>query len=201
MSSQILIRWSGLASILGGALWITGAVLTASRPRGCIGDECAFRPMRETGPLDATLFLLAVLLLAVGVAGLVIRARNAGRFGRLGRIGLVASAVGVAVLIISSLVQAIFFGGDFLLMPYFVIPGGLALVVGFLLLGLAILRARVLPRWAAGLLVVGAMAMLGFNDQNAQVLLAIPFGVAWVAVGYALWVGRGESTVQPTFET
>ncbi len=201
MSSQNLIRGSGMTSILGGVLWIAGAVLTASKPRGCIGDECAFRPMREGGPLDATLFLLAVLFLAVGVAGLVIRAQKAGRFGRLGWIGLVASVVGVAVLIISSLIQAVFFSGDFPLMPYVVIPGGLALVAGFLLLGLAILRARVLPRWAAVLLIVGAMAMLGFNDQNAQVLLAIPFGVAWVAMGYALWLGLGESAAQPTFET
>lgn len=201
MSSQNLIRWSGLAAILGGGLWMAGVVLIASRPRGCIGAECAFRPMREGGPLDAALFLLAVLFLGVGVAGLVIRARKAGRFGQVGMIGLVAGAVGVAVLIISNLVQAVFFGGDFPLMPYFVIPGGLAMVAGFLLVGLAILRARVLPRWAAGLLIAGALAMLGVNDQNAQVLLAIPFGVAWVAVGYALWLGLGESAPRPALET
>lgn len=125
------------------------------------------------------------------MAGLVIRTRNAGRFGRLGWTGLGASVVGVAVLIISSLVQAAFFGGNFPLMPVFVVPGGLALVVGFLLLGITILRARVLPLWAAVLFVVGSLAMLGFNDQNAQVLMAIPFGIAWVAVGYALWSGKG----------
>lgn len=197
MASQFLIRWSGFAAILGGGLWMAGIILTASKPRGCIGDECAFRPMREGGPLDTTLFLLAVLLLAAGVAELVIRARNAGRFGGMGRIGLVASAVGISLLIISSLVQAIFFGGDFPLMPYVVIPGGLALVAGFLLLGLAILRARVLPRWAAGLLVVGSLAMLGVNDQNARVLLALPFGIAWAAVGYALRSSLGESAPDP----
>jgi hypothetical protein len=31
--------------------------------------------------------------------------------------------------------------------------------------------------------------MFEFNDQNAQALLAIPFGIAWVAVGYVLWSG------------
>lgn len=192
MSSQKLIPSGGLASILGGVLWIAGAILTASKPRGCIGDECAFRPMREGDPLDAALFLLTVLLLALGIAGLVIRAQNSGRFGRLGRVGLIAGATGLTVLIISSLVQALFFGGDFPLMPYLVIPGGLAVVAGFLLLGLAILQASVLPRWAAGLLIAGALALLGCNDQNARVLLAIPFGVAWVAVGYVLWFGLGE---------
>jgi hypothetical protein len=148
--------------------------------------------MREGGPLEAALFLLAVLLLALGMAGLVIRARIGGRFGRLARTGLVSGAVGITVLIIGNLVQALFFGGDFPLMPYVVIPGGLAVVAGFLLLGLAILQAGVLPRWAAGLLIVGALALLGFNDQNARVLLAIPFGVAWMAVGYVLWFGLGE---------
>ena len=59
-------------------------------------------------------------------------------------------------------------------------------VAGFLLLGIALLRSGALPRWASTLLVVGTAAMLGFNDQNARALLAIPFGVAWIGVGFAL---------------
>jgi hypothetical protein len=47
------------------------------------------------------------------------------------------------------------------------------------------------------LLILGTLAMLGFNDQNAQALMAIPNGVAWVAVGYVLWSGsprvRGDT--------
>ena len=86
------------------------------------------------------------------------------------------------------------YGGDCTLMAYFVVPGVLALVVGFVLLGITVLVARVLPRWAAVLLVVGSLAMLGFNDQNAQALRAIPNGIAWVAVGYVLWSGGDGST-------
>jgi hypothetical protein len=86
-------------------------------------------------------------------------------------------------------VQGILYDGDYPLMPLFVIPGVLALVVGFVLLGIAVLRAGVLPRWTAVFLVVGFLAMFGFNDQNAQALLAIPIGIAWVAVGYVLWSG------------
>jgi hypothetical protein len=44
----------------------------------------------------------------------------------------------------------------------------------------------VLPRWAAWLLMMGALAMIGFNDQNARVLMAAPLGIAWMAAGYAL---------------
>ncbi len=72
--SSSLIRWSGLAAMLGGVLWTTSAVIHASKPRGCIAEECAFRPMRESGALDGTLMLLSLLLFAVGVVGLVILA-------------------------------------------------------------------------------------------------------------------------------
>ena len=72
-------------------------------------------------------------------------------------------------------------------MPFFLAPGGLALIIGMLLLGVATLRAGVLPRWSAALLIIGAVAMLAFNDQNARALMAIPFGIAWMAVGYALF--------------
>jgi hypothetical protein len=152
--------------------------------------------MRETG-LAGALLTLALLLVVIGAAGLVVRVRRAGRFGRLGKTGIVVAAVGAALPVVGSLVQGVLFDGDYRLMPFFVIPGVLALVVGFVLLGLAVLQARVLPRWAAVLLVVGSLVMLGFNDQNAQVLMAIPNGIAWMAVGYLLWSGKGEPTRQP----
>ena len=189
--SSSLTRWCGLAAMVGGALWVIGTLIHASKPRGCIAQECAFRPMRETGVLDGILMLVSFLLFVAGAAGLVILARRAGRFGRLGNTGAAIGAVGAALLVVASLVQALFFSGDFPLMPYFVIPGVLALIAGVLLLGVAVLRAGVLPRWVALLIVVGALLMLGANEQTARVLLTIPFGVSWVAVGYALWSGVG----------
>ena len=137
--------------------------------------------MREFGAFDSILSLLALLLLVVGVVGVVIRIREAGRFGRLGRMGLIMGACGGALVLTSNLVQAIFFGGDFPLMPYFFLPGVLALVAGFLLLGIAILRARVMPNWVAMLLILGTLALFGMNMETARVLLTIPLGVAWVA--------------------
>jgi hypothetical protein len=195
--SITLVRWCGLAAMLGGVLWVIGTLIHASKPRGCIAEECALRPMRESGVLDGTLMLLSLLLFAAGAVGLVILARHLGRFGKLGNAGVVIGALGAALLVISGLIQALFFGGDFPLMPYFVIPGVLTLILGFVLLGIAILTAGVLPKWAALLLIVGALAMLGFNEQTALALMAIPLGVAWAAVGYVLWSGVGAQTGQP----
>ncbi len=188
------VRWCGMAAMLGGALWVIGTLIHASKPRGCVAQECAFRPMRESGVLDGILMLLSLLLFAAGAMGLVVLARRLGRFGKTGNAGVVVGAIGAALLVVSGLIQALFFGGDFPLMPYFVIPGVLALVVGFVLLGIAILAAGVLPRWGALLLIVGALAMLGFNEQTALALLAVPLGVAWSAVGYVLWSEVGAPT-------
>ena len=197
MASSRTIRWSGLSAMLGGALFVVSAVVIASMPRGCIGDECASRPMRETGAAGA-LLTLALLLVVIGAAGLVIRARDAGRFGTLAKTGIVVAALGAALPVVGSLVRVgILFEGAYPYMPYFVIPGVLALVIGFVLLGISVLRAGVLPRWAAVLLIVGTLARLGFNDQNALALLAIPNGIGWVAVGYVLWSGRGEGAREP----
>ena len=33
------IRKGGLAAVVGGVFWFSSALLTVSRPRGCIGDE------------------------------------------------------------------------------------------------------------------------------------------------------------------
>ncbi len=69
---------------LGGALFVASALIVATMPQGCIGDECALWPMRETG-LAGALLMLALLLVVVGTEGLVIRVRNTGRFGELAK--------------------------------------------------------------------------------------------------------------------
>lgn len=180
-------RWAGAAGILGGVLWVFATVVHALRPVGCVGEECARAAMRESGALDGVATLAALLLFAVTGAALVMLVRREGRFGKLGRIGMRIAMVGGAVLVTAGLVQALLFDGDFPLMPYFVIPGIAGLLIGVLLLAWSVLRSGVLPRWAAGSLLLGSLAMVGFNEQTHAAWLGIPFGLAWMAVGYALW--------------
>ena len=188
-------RWSGLAALLGGVLITVYAAITASMPRGCIGDECAYSEMRDTGSIDA-LLMLGLLFVAAGAVGLMLRLRQAGRLGRLGSAGGIVGAVGFVLAVLAAITAAIT-GGMSPLMPYFVIPGLLAIIVGFLLLGVAVLRARVLPLPVALLLIASLLAMFTFNDQTWRALMAVPFGVAWMAVGYALWSEKNASSSQP----
>ena len=181
------VRIAGAAGMLGGLLWIIGTAIHASRPVGCVVEECASRAMRDSSLLEGVLGIGALLLMAVAAVALVVLTRRAGRFGKLGGAAAFLVVAGVAVLVVAMFVQAALFGGDFELMPYFVIPGALALVAGVVLLASVVLRSGVLPRWAAVALVVGALAMVAFNEQTTAAWLGIPFGIAWIGVGYALW--------------
>jgi hypothetical protein len=183
MTPKAFSRLSGVAAIGGGILLILFAAMAAAKPEGCIGDaECAVRPIRETSDIDPFAFV-GLFLILIGLAGLVVRVQAAGRLSLLGKVGVVLIALGAATFLLvgSGTVTP---SDDS--MPGFVISAGAAIAIGVILLGITILRSRVLPAWAGWLLVIGALALLGQNDQNIQVLLVIPFGVAWLGIGYVL---------------
>src|SRR5215212_7456584 len=105
--SPNLIRWGGVAAMLGGILWIVTAIITASKPRGCIGPaECDVMAMRDTSDV-APLLLLALMLSAVGLAGMVIRAWNTTHLDRWGQISVALCAVGVMLLVLGMGLNAI----------------------------------------------------------------------------------------------
>ena len=66
---------------------------------------------------------------------------------------------------------------------------GFAYIAGGIIFGIALFRARVLARWAAVLLSVGAVATVATSQlpELTQRLFAIPVSVALVGLGYSLW--------------
>ena len=71
---------------------------------------------------------------------------------------------------------------------------GVLYMLGGLLLGIATLRAGILPRWPAGLLAVVAAVTpaAALLPHQIQRLAAVPMGVALAWLGYALWSERRE---------
>jgi hypothetical protein len=69
---------------------------------------------------------------------------------------------------------------------------GLLYILGSLLFGIATFRAGILPRWAAGLLIVAALVTpaAALLPHAIQRFAAVPFGVALAWLGYALWSER-----------
>lgn len=190
LSRLQVLHWAGLAIILAGVLWMAFALVLSSRPEGCVGAACDLpgRSYRTFGTLAPGLFIAAALLLVGGLTAVAWSVWKRPGFGMVGRVGLLLSAVGGALIAVPLVIQTLFFNGDFPLMPFFVIPGLLALVVGFLLLGSALVRAHMVPRWAGVLWLLSALVLLGFNTEDVRVLLAMPLGLSWVVVGACLWI-------------
>lgn len=197
MSTANLIRWSGLLSLLAGALYAVGALLHP------VGESLAAVNDPNWVP-SHLVYWVSVLLFHIGLVGLY--ARQAGQTGWLGLVGFVLAFIGTAfvgsILVFVSTVapliadeaQAIFDQAmtppDFLL-PVFVLGFGL----GWILVGVATMRANVLPRWSGLLLIAGVTLFVISEAVPLETALAhtlvtagdIIFGLGLVWAGYALW--------------
>ena len=76
-------------------------------------------------------------------------------------------------------------------------------MLGGLLFGIATIRARILPRWAGGLLALGtALApVAALLPLGLQPKVAVPVGIALAWLGYALWSERREQAAEPVPST
>jgi hypothetical protein len=138
------------------------------------------------------LFSIATLGMLAGIVGL--HAREAPNYGRLGTAGFFAAFVGVFFLLAST-VATILAGREVL--DWLFILGFVGSIVGFVLLGGATLRARVLPRWYGILLsvaVFGIPVYFALGDYGGAIL----YGLVWLGLGYGLWLERGASAEQTT---
>jgi hypothetical protein len=72
-------------------------------------------------------------------------------------------------------------------------------ILGPLVFGIATFRARVLPRWAGALLVLGAVLVPvgAVVPHELQPKIMIPVGLAFVWLGYALFSERREPASEP----
>jgi hypothetical protein len=189
MTISNLIRWSGPAAILGGVLCFFGSFLLES---------------------SGILWAAGFAFLVVGITGIYLHLRHLERFGLLGTVGFYMSIFAFVVLSIISLGDLLNLWGSqwldtlgLLWSPW--------LILGSALFGVAILRARRLPRGGAWLLIVFAFAELGATLANIiaivvfggsslgwlWVVAAGLFGVGWVWLGYGLWSESRASVGQP----
>jgi hypothetical protein len=176
MASSALIRWGAVGLMLGGVIWV---VLGLS---ALVGYLQAI-PGRE----DVVLFVVAHLLLAVGLVGL--HALQKGSYGRLGRAGFYIALVAIAARVLGAVV---FLAGSSAL-EWISLPATLGMLVGFVLYGVATLRARVLPRWYGLALIVSLPVSL-----PVAVYGTVLFGLFLVVLGYVLWLRRDATTEQPS---
>ena len=206
MSSETLIRWSGLALAVGG-IGIAGFVV-ATLPIGGL-EASVEQTLSATYLLAHGLHTVGGVFALFGLMGLYIRQMD--ESGWLGLIGFVVAFIGTALFVglgmisefISPLVAAEAPGlmekGGALEDPakLVILPISIVIfIVGYILLGIATFRANVFPRWSGLVLVVGAVLFFPPLPWPIPVVGAVVYGLALLWLGYALWSGRPEGAAQ-----
>src|SRR5690349_9840446 len=197
-----LTRAAALCAVLGGFLFVTVQIAHPAL-------DLALVSTTEWQVRQTMKVLMAVFSLA-GITGMYLR--QPAKMGKLGLAGYLVFGVGYLIIFSVEVICLCVLPAIAATSPTFVSDvlalagtgsptgdvgwyqplsraGGVAYLAGGLLFGVAILRARTLARWAAGLLALGTVATLGITvlpDLNPR-LFAIPTGVALIGLGISLW--------------
>jgi hypothetical protein len=162
-----LVRYSGPLAIVGGALWAGGMTFMAIAMDG----------------LDSVVPIL--LIAAVAFASCLIAIAVQG--------GYATPKLGFTGALFGGLASIIFLGGLFTAAWWLFALGLYALIVGSALTGLGMLSLQQVSRRSSGALIVASAMLVMMNDTNLQAWLAVPFGFAWIAVGYVLSTRSNDS--------
>jgi len=173
----------GLRALSGGVLW-------ASRSGGAawlgLGLSNVFGYLQAIpGREDVALLVLALVLTAAGLAGL--HALQKESYGLLGQAGFYLAMVSLA----SRALGAVAFLAGSSAIEWVSLPGTIGMLLGFVLYGLATLRAGVLPRWYGMALTVSMPLSLPLAMYGTAL-----FGLILAVLGLALWSRRGATAEQ-----
>ena len=213
ITTTTLTRAAGVAAVVGGLLYIGVQIKHPNLDLTLISTT-------EWKVRQTMKVLFAALSLA-GITGMYLR--QVTRTGVLGLIGYLLFGAGFLAMLGVEVIGLVVVPAIAATSPGYVsdvlavaVPGGhatgdLGLIqplislmgIGFLggslLFGIVLFRARVLARWAAALLAVGAVAPLAIQllPQVNFRLFAIPTGVAMVGLGYSLWREQRTPAARP----
>jgi hypothetical protein len=183
MSSKI--KSGGIAGVVAAALLILSAILYLLSPVQRTYDTA-------TSYLYLGVTLAAYIAVIVAVLGIHALLSGSPRYGRLGATGTVLTVAGYAIIAVMTVISMVQGYASLLTVR---LAGGGVLLVGSVLLGVIILRARLLPWWCGALLIVAfplghfANAIFGAAENLLLALL-------WGSMGIAL-LSRREGVANP----
>ncbi|SRR6266487_1806592 len=190
--SKVIVRVGGVATALAGMLIIGQEIW-----------DVAVQGIQE-GPGESALHSTWVLLLVFGLLGLHLHQQHAaGVFGEIatlvalfGTVTLFAAAL-TEVTVLPNLPKEVAdepFPG--LLVVF--IGSFVAYVVGLLLFGIATWRARVLPRPAAALLVIGLVLALALKSFVPGILAVLGVALTWLGAATVAEARTVTTAPEPT---
>lgn len=183
-ANRLDVRLCGLASILAGVAW-TGGTIFNLVARGSI------EPSNTIGAVVALVSTTLMVFAFIGV--------YAGLSGRAGLFGLLGAGLGIVGATLLSGVNTLAFarsvGAIQVSRPPLAVGGTgvLALILGVVLLGVAVIRAEAYESWS-GVPFVLAAALLPLRaitpELSALAIASASVGFIWL--GWKVWSGPGE---------
>ncbi len=178
MASSGIVRWGAICLMLSGVIWL---VLGLSAVVGYLQAI----PGRE----DVVLFVVGMLLTAMGLVGFHTLQKDS--YGRLGWTGFYVALAAIAAHVLGAVLYLV--GNpafQWLSSPV----GRFGMLIGFVLYGIATLRAKVLPRWYGLTLTFSMPVSLGLGHLLAAYWSSLSFGLFFLLLGYALWSRRSTAS-------
>lgn len=216
---DIRLRQSGFAAVVGGVLIVMLTLLEtyAFHDGTTIGWVVAARPIMEPIVSLTRRYVTPDEVLYVfgrpqGLAFLLLLLEYVGLHARLSRYASRIEAVGYRLAVLALMLAFVGNIGDMWLGKHvwgtsyqwvaqlggtFLILGAILLSVSSILIGISILRTNVLPHWTAWILLITSMLSLPTAFVILQGLSAVylPFGLAWIVLGYVFWTSTRENEV------
>lgn len=162
------VRWEALGAVLAGMAWLASFLVS---------------PEVLGSPSYAVEATFGVALLGTLVGLIALHTRQSRSYGVLGLAGFLAAVAGTALVLLNVLLISL---GRRDLLDLLLVLGFLGMLVGFVVLGVATIRGRVLPGWCGVALIVALPVAAALGDYGGGMVL----GLLWLALGYALWSGR-----------
>lgn len=177
MSSKI--KSGGIAGVVAAALLILSAIFYQLNPVQRTYDSA-------TSYLYLGVGLAAYIAVIIAVLGIHALHSGTPRYGRLGVTGTVLTITGYAIISVMTVISMVQGHPSFLTVR---LAGAGVLLVGSVLLGVAIIRARLLPWWCGVLLIVAFPLGDIVNEifSSAENLL---LALLWGSMGIALLARR-----------
>jgi len=204
MSASNVIRWAGLSLVVAGVLLVVGTII---RPAD-VPESIA----TNLWVVALYLFLGSVIFGVFGTFGLYARqVKEAGLLGLVGFLMLiVARLLFTGLTFFEAFIIPVlateapqFIGGLFAgeislgVLETVILVAGPLEVIGGLLFGIAIIRAGILPRWAAILFIIGIVPGR-FAPEVVVRISSVVLGIGLAWLGYALWSERREKASEPS---